>query len=86
MKQFDPRLVAEAMIFLSSQNNTATGEMFTAAGNGIVARNDMYGSSGFRHPELTAELVGEHISEIRDMTKARPLWGKEGAAWQTALR
>ena len=69
MKQFKTELVAEAMVFLASRENTASGEMFTVGGGG-VSRNALYANSGITETELTAELLAERFAAARDMNGA----------------
>jgi NAD(P)-dependent dehydrogenase (short-subunit alcohol dehydrogenase family) len=69
MQQFPPELVAEGIVYLCSSDNQATGEIFSIGG-GRIARNGFFGSQGFYDRALTAESIGAHINDVRDMSNA----------------
>jgi len=69
MVKFPPNLAAEAIIYLCSEENTTSGEMFTAGG-GSVARTAFCTGKGFVDPELTAESLAANIDRARDLTNS----------------
>lgn len=69
MKQFPPGLVAEAIVYLCSNANGASGEMFSVGG-GRVGRNALFGAPGFYDADLTAETLAANIATARDLTGA----------------
>jgi NAD(P)-dependent dehydrogenase (short-subunit alcohol dehydrogenase family) len=80
LKQFyPPALVAEAVVYLCSRDNPASGEIFHVGG-GRVARYAMFGNAGVYDRELTADLLAEQFDVVRDMAGARllPLGGNGG--------
>jgi NAD(P)-dependent dehydrogenase (short-subunit alcohol dehydrogenase family) len=69
---FPPRLVAEAVVFLCSRENPATGEIFHVGG-GQVARYAMFGNAGLSDLELTADNLSGRFAQVRDLADAKPL-------------
>jgi NAD(P)-dependent dehydrogenase (short-subunit alcohol dehydrogenase family) len=73
LKQYyPPALVAEAVVYLVSRENEATGEIYNVGG-GRVARYAMFGNEGFYDAALTAESLAAHMAGVRDMGGARLL-------------
>ncbi|WP_051684237.1 SDR family NAD(P)-dependent oxidoreductase [Blastococcus sp. URHD0036] len=66
---YPPRLAAEAVVYLCSRENEATGEIFSAGG-GRVARYAMVRNAGVFDAELTADRLAGSIAAVRDLTGA----------------
>jgi NAD(P)-dependent dehydrogenase (short-subunit alcohol dehydrogenase family) len=77
-QNYPPALVAEAVVFLCSRENAATGEIFHVGG-GRVARYALFGNEGFYDAALTAESLAAHFDKARDLTGAAPLASGGGA-------
>jgi NAD(P)-dependent dehydrogenase (short-subunit alcohol dehydrogenase family) len=75
-RHYPPALVAEAVVYLCSRENDATGQIYNVGG-GKVARYAMFGNQGFYDAELTAEALAAHIDEVRDMSRAELLSSNE---------
>jgi len=73
-QHYPPALVAEAVVYLCSRENPATGEIFHVGG-GRVARYALFGNEGFYDPQLTAESLAAHFDQARDLTSATPVAG-----------
>jgi NAD(P)-dependent dehydrogenase (short-subunit alcohol dehydrogenase family) len=67
---YPPALVAQAVVYLCSRDNTASGEIYNVGG-GRVSRYAMYANDGFYDPALTAESLATHMDQARDMAAAR---------------
>jgi NAD(P)-dependent dehydrogenase (short-subunit alcohol dehydrogenase family) len=61
----DPKLVAPLVAYLASEACEVSGEVYSAAG-GIISRFFIGLTDGYYNPDLTAEDIAEHWSEIRD--------------------
>jgi NAD(P)-dependent dehydrogenase (short-subunit alcohol dehydrogenase family) len=77
-QNYPPALVAEAVVFLCSRQNPATGEIFHVGG-GRVSRYAMFGNEGFYDAALTAESLAAHFDQARDLGRAHPLTSGGGA-------
>jgi hypothetical protein len=77
---YPPRLVAEAVVYLCSRENEASGEIFHVGG-GEAARYAMFANAGIFDPDLTADSLADRIATVRDLSDAKPLplGGKGGA-------
>lgn len=73
-QHYPPALVAEAVVYLCSRENPATGEIFHVGG-GRVARYALFGNEGFYDPQLTAESLAAHFDQARDLTSVAPVAG-----------
>jgi NAD(P)-dependent dehydrogenase (short-subunit alcohol dehydrogenase family) len=71
-QHYPPRLVAEAVVYLCSRENPATGEIFHIGG-GRVARYAMFGNAGLFDADLTADNLAERFDDVRDLSGAKPL-------------
>src|SRR5207253_3237014 len=67
MEHFTPIQVAETVVYLCSPTCELNGELF-GSGGGRVSRIGIYGGTGYRNVDLTAEDLAAHIAEARDMT------------------
>ncbi len=68
-QHYPPRLAAEAVVYLCSRENRATGEVFHAGG-GRVARYAMVRNQGIHDPELTADRLARRFADVRDLAGA----------------
>ncbi len=68
-KPYTPDLVGEGVAYLCSAENTATGEMYRIGG-GMFSRYAIYGNTGLRDWQITAEKIADQITPARDMTDA----------------
>ncbi|MFZ1161917.1 SDR family NAD(P)-dependent oxidoreductase [Mycobacterium sp.] len=65
LQKLDPSLVAPVAAFLTHRDCPVSGEIYTV-GAGHVARFFIGRTKGFYSPELSIELVRDHLDEIRD--------------------
>lgn len=63
---FPPSLVSPAAVFLLHEDCDVTGEVF-AVGGGRVARVFIGETAGYRHPQLTPELLRDNFPAVLDM-------------------
>jgi NAD(P)-dependent dehydrogenase (short-subunit alcohol dehydrogenase family) len=77
-QNYPPALVAEAVVYLCSRENAASGEIFHVGG-GRVARYALFGNEGFYDAALTAESLAAHFDQVRDLGRAQPLTSGGGA-------
>jgi NAD(P)-dependent dehydrogenase (short-subunit alcohol dehydrogenase family) len=77
-QNYPPALVAEAVVYLCSRENAASGEIFHVGG-GRVARYALFGNEGFYDAALTAESLAAHFDQARDLAGAHPLTSGGGA-------
>ena len=61
----DPALVSPLVAYLASEACEVSGEIYSAAG-GIISRFFIGLTPGYYNPEVTAEDIAAHWSEIRD--------------------
>jgi NAD(P)-dependent dehydrogenase (short-subunit alcohol dehydrogenase family) len=69
---FPATLVAQAVAFLVSSSMTVSGEIFSVGG-GRMSRIAVFNNDGYFNRQLTPELVGEHLEEIRELRGAEPV-------------
>ncbi|MBU3701604.1 MAG: SDR family oxidoreductase [Acidimicrobiia bacterium] len=63
--KMDPALVSPLVAYLASEACEVSGEVYSAAG-GIISRFFIGLTPGYYNPELTAEDIAAHLTEIRD--------------------
>ena len=68
-KYFPPSLVAVAGAYFVSRDMKRTGEIYSVGG-GRVSRIATFNNDGYCNPDLTPELVGEHMDQICDLSNA----------------
>lgn len=65
LRRLDPALVAPVAAFLTHRDCPVSGEIYTV-GAGHVARFFIGRTRGFYDPDLSIEVVRDHLDEIRD--------------------
>ncbi len=68
-EKFDPESVAPAVVYLASEENQRTGELWSVGGGSVSRVFTALAEGYFKHPDrdgpLTIEDVAEHVDDVR---------------------
>ena len=68
-RYFQADKVAPVVAYLASREAAVSGEIFSAGG-GRMSRIAFVNTDGYFSPDLTPELIAEHINDVRDTGKS----------------